>query len=256
MTNQDSLVRSIANRRKGRRLKWVAIILFIVVVGSGLFLRFWPPFGGAISGERLERVQASPNYRDGEFVNLMPHRPLEFGGVWAYFKEQFFGDQLRVPPSTIPVLALPPTLLKAQPALELRAIWFGHSSVYIELDGLRFFTDPVFSDYASPIDGVGPKRSHPPPIGLTDLPRIDVVLISHDHYDHLERQSGTPHAEFDCPGTRECTDISDAGDFWCLRRGVGALVRTAGARDGRLRGPLFELRSPVERDVACTTARR
>ena len=186
MTTQDSLVPATANRRKGRKLKWVAIILFIVVVGSGLFLRFWPPFGGAISGERLERVQASPNYRDGEFVNVLLHPPLEFGDVWGYFKEQFLGDQLRVPHSAIPVSALAPALLNAQPAWELRAIWFGHSSVYMELDGLRFFIDPVFSDYASPINGVGPKRSHPPPIGLTDLPRIDVVLISHDHYDHLD----------------------------------------------------------------------
>jgi L-ascorbate metabolism protein UlaG (beta-lactamase superfamily) len=76
-----------------------------------------------------------------------------------------------------------------QPGEGLRAIWFGHSSVYIELDGLRLLVDPVFSDYASPFTGIGPKRAHPSPIALEDLPNIDAVLISHDHYDHLDMQT-------------------------------------------------------------------
>ena len=189
MNIQDSLVPSTVKRRKGRRLKRAAIILFIIVVGGVLFLRYWPPFGGSISEERLDRAQASPNYREGEFVNTLPHPPLESGDVWGYIKEQLFGDQIRVPPSAIRISVEPPALLQAQPASELRAIWFGHSSVYMELDGLRLFVDPVFSDYVSPFKGIGPKRSHPPAIGLTELPRIDAVLISHDHYDHLDMQT-------------------------------------------------------------------
>ncbi len=57
--------------------------------------------------------------------------------------------------------------------------------MYIELDGLRLLVDPVFSNYASPINGIGRRRYHPPPIAMTDLPRIDAVMILHDHYDHL-----------------------------------------------------------------------
>ena len=137
----------------------------------------------------MEMAQASPNYHDGEFVNTLPHPPLESGDVWGYFEEQLFGDQIRVPPSAIPISAIPLESIQALPAPGLRAIWLGHSSIYMELDGLRLLVDPVFSVYASPFNGIGPKRSHPPPIALTDLPRIDAVMISHDHYDHLDMQT-------------------------------------------------------------------
>jgi L-ascorbate metabolism protein UlaG (beta-lactamase superfamily) len=160
-----------------------------VVGGSALVLWYWPPFGGTVSGERLKTAQASSHYRDGEFANILPHPPLEVGDVWGYFKEQLFGDQVRVPPLAIPISVIPPASLQTQGAPGLRAIWLGHSSVYIELDGLRLLVDPVFATYASPFNGIGPKRSHRPPMALTDLPRIDVVLISHDHYDHLDMQT-------------------------------------------------------------------
>ena len=67
----------------------------------------------------------------------------------------------------------------------LRAFWIGHASVYVEIDGTRILIDPVFSDYASPFN-FGPKRFQPPPIALQDLPKIDAVIISHDHYDHYD----------------------------------------------------------------------
>jgi len=134
-------------------------------------------------------AQASPHYHDGEFANTPPHPPLESGDVWDYFIEQFFGDQTRVPPSAIPTSAIPPESIQAEPLTGLRAIWLGHSSVYIELDGFRLLVDPVFSDYASPFNGIGPKRTHPPPIALAKFPRIDAVMISHDHYDHLDMRT-------------------------------------------------------------------
>jgi hypothetical protein len=182
-------MQSTPNRRKIFNARRAIIILLFVVVCSALFLWTWPPFGGTVSGERLERAQASRNYDDGEFVNSLPHPPLESGDVWGYIKEQFFGDQIRVPPSAIPIAPIQPSSLRTQSVEELRAIWLGHSSVYIELDGLRLLIDPVFSDYASPFIGIGPKRSHPAPIALADLPNIDAVLISHDHYDHLDMQT-------------------------------------------------------------------
>ena len=77
---------------------------------------------------------------------------------------------MRVPPSAIPISALPPASMQTQSPPGLRAIWLGHSSVYIELDGLRLLVDPVFSNRASPLSGIGPKRFHAPPIALTDLP--------------------------------------------------------------------------------------
>ncbi|MBE9558113.1 MAG: MBL fold metallo-hydrolase [Proteobacteria bacterium] len=191
-----------------RGLKWAIIVVSFVIIGSALFLENWPPFGGSVSGERLKRVQASPRYHDGKFVNTHPHPPLEAEDVWGYLTEQLFGDQIRVPPSAVPVLAIPPAFMKTRPAPGLRVIWLGHSTVYIELDGLRLLIDPVFSDYASPVDGIGPKRSHPLPSATTELPKIDAVLISHDHADHLDM--------------RTVQHLSSRGSRFFVPLGVGA----------------------------------
>ena len=172
-----------------RTFTWSVIVLFFAVVGSVLILSNCSSFGGTIAGERLKRVQASSHYHDGEFANTLAHPPLELGDAWGYLIEQFFGDQIRVPPSAIPISAIPPASMQAPPAPGLRIIWLGHSSVYMELDGLRLLLDPVFSDYASPFPGLGPKRFHPPPIAMRDLPKIDAVMISHDHYDHLDMRT-------------------------------------------------------------------
>ncbi len=189
MTNDETTLDGTAKRYKNRKFRWMGLILFIVVVGTVLFLKNWPAFGGTLSGERLNTARASSNYQDGKFVNVLSHPPLELGDVWGYFKEQLIGGQIRVPPSAIPVSAIPPASLPTHAAPGLRAIWLGQSSVYMEPDGLRMPVDPVFSDYASPFSGIGPKRTHPRPIALTELPRIDVVTISHDHYDHLDMQT-------------------------------------------------------------------
>ena len=189
MTNQDLRIHRARSSPKSRRFKWAIVVLSFAVVGSVLFVRNWPSFGGTISGERLKRAQASSHYQDGKFANTLPHPPLESGDVWGYLKEQFFGDQMRVPPSAIPISAILPASMQTQPPPGLRAIWLGHSSVYIELDGLRLLVDPVFSNHASPLSGIGPERFHAPPIAMTDLPEIDAVMISHDHYDHLDMRT-------------------------------------------------------------------
>lgn len=164
---------------------WTIVVL-LIVVGSVLIVSNYSSFGGTISGERLKRVQASPHYRDGEFANAHPHPSLKAGDIWGYLLEQLFGDQVRIPPSAVPVSAIHPMSVKAPPNPGLRAIWLGHSSVYMEMGGLRLLVDPVFSEYASPIQGIGPKRFHSLPISMKDLPKIDAVMISHDHYDHLD----------------------------------------------------------------------
>jgi L-ascorbate metabolism protein UlaG (beta-lactamase superfamily) len=74
----------------------------------------------------------------------------------------------------------------APPVTGLRVTWLGHSSSLIELDGYRVLTDPIWSERASPLSWVGPKRWYAPPVALEDLPRVDAVVISHDHYDHLD----------------------------------------------------------------------
>jgi len=99
---------------------------------------------------------------------------------------QFSGDEVREPPKPVPVLAVDKAALASPPpAAGLRAFWIGHASTYAEIDGARLLLDPVFAEHVSPLP-VGPRRFHAPPIALADLPKIDAVLISHDHYDHLD----------------------------------------------------------------------
>src|SRR5690625_2854226 len=94
-----------------------------------------------------------------------------------------FADRGAGRPSTPVPLAVPDCSGAAGP---LSFTWLGHATALIEIDGYRVLTDPVFSDRCSPSDAVGPKRLHPPPVELAALPAVDVIVISHDHYDHLD----------------------------------------------------------------------
>ncbi len=144
-------------------------------------------FGGRPAGERLARIQKSPQHRAGEsFVNTPEVPNIKPGAFWAMTRRQLFGDEERVPRVKLPVVRPD---LGGPPAPGLRAIWFGHAGVLVEIDGLRVFTDPVFSDRVSPFESVGPERFFSSPLALEELPRIDAVVISHDHYDHLDMRT-------------------------------------------------------------------
>jgi L-ascorbate metabolism protein UlaG (beta-lactamase superfamily) len=178
-----------------RRPRWlwrggaVSAALAAVLAAAGCGVLSQPQFGAPMTGARLERAKANPQYHDGRFVNLQPETPTSFGTMVGYLGRQFSGDEVRVPPAPLPVLAVDPAALAAAPpAIGLRAFWIGHASVYVEIDGLRLLLDPVFAERVSPL-AIGPKRFHPPPIALADLPTIDAVLISHDHYDHLDMET-------------------------------------------------------------------
>ena len=181
--------------RTSRRFRWLRILLIVVLVLGALgyaasrYVQSLPQFGGKLDGESLSRAQHNERYRDGHFDNVVPQSGYTWGEVWEIIAGQFGGKEVRTPPSAIPVQAIAPDTLKTPlPTPGLRAFWIGHASVFVELDGVRMLFDPVFSDYASPFD-FGPKRFHPPPIALADLPTIDAVMITHDHYDHLDMRA-------------------------------------------------------------------
>ena len=88
-------------------------------------------------------------------------------------------------PTAEPIPLAAPAIVR-RCASPLAVSWFGHSTALLEIDGYRVLTDPVWSDRCSPSDVVGPQRLHPPPVPLEALPAIDAVVISHDHYDHLD----------------------------------------------------------------------
>jgi L-ascorbate metabolism protein UlaG (beta-lactamase superfamily) len=137
-----------------------------------------------LTGQRLERARASKQFRDGRFYNTYPFRPGITGNSFALMREFFFGGKKRAPQSPLPV-ENPVPAWATEPATGLRVTWLGHSSLFVEIDGSRILTDPVFGDYAAPFPMPGRKRFHPVPAKLSEFPKIDVILQSHDHYDHL-----------------------------------------------------------------------
>ena len=143
------------------------------------------PFGRQASGLRLERMQGSRRYRDGQFQNVHPILPGLRAGVMPSIGDFLFGGGRRVPTAPLPAQDPRPSWGKPAEA-GLRVTWLGHSTLLLEVDGVTVLTDPVWGQRVSPVGFAGPKRFQPVPVRLDQLPPLDVVIISHDHYDHLD----------------------------------------------------------------------
>src|SRR5580765_6705706 len=178
------------------------------------------PFGEKASGARLERVLASPRFVDGSFRNTVPRTPImKAGNGFATVGEYFFGGQRRTPPAPLP--SQDPRAAWARAAeTGLRATWLGHSTVLVEIDGIRVLTDPVWGTRASPSRLAGPKRFQPVPVPLRAMPPIDLVIVSHDHYDHLDYPTIRELAKRDVP--------------FVTSLGVGAHLEAWGVRPERI----------------------
>jgi len=143
-------------------------------------------FGAQASGLRLERMKASPRFVDGTFVNTTPvAQGLKKGTAAPTISEFLCGGQRRTPRAPLPSQS-PLVGWQRAPETGLRATWLGHSTVLLELDGARVLTDPVWGERASPVSFAGPKRFQPIPVAIEGLPELDAVIVSHDHYDHLD----------------------------------------------------------------------
>ncbi|MFE9401367.1 MBL fold metallo-hydrolase [Streptomyces sp. NPDC006530] len=146
-------------------------------------------FGADPAGERMARIRRSPNFADGVFRNPEGETQIRPSGSTVEFAKRFFAKEQRVrraPTGTIPVHPTTLADIAKPPVSGLRLTWMGHSSVLAEIDGRRVLFDPVWGERCSPFAFAGPKRLHPVPLPLGALGPVDVVVISHDHYDHLD----------------------------------------------------------------------
>jgi L-ascorbate metabolism protein UlaG (beta-lactamase superfamily) len=165
------------------------IILLIVIVSLAVFLFMKQPmFGGLPSGNRAERIRASPNFRDSKFQN-QHHTPdlAEGASYYKVMKEFFFNkDKRNKPAHTIPSRK---TDLQKLSASENVIIWFGHSSYYMQIGGKKILVDPVLSGAASPLSFTTKSFPGTDIYTADEMPDIDYLLLTHDHWDHLDYQT-------------------------------------------------------------------
>lgn len=141
--------------------------------------------------ERETRNQSSPQFQDGAFVNPNGVSSDLFSREsWEVAKDYIFTERIDPKPRfELPVHQLHPEQWKKQQAEQFNFFWLGHSSILISIENQRILVDPVLEERASPFSWVGPTRFHPSPVTPEKVPYIDVVLITHDHYDHLEKST-------------------------------------------------------------------
>jgi L-ascorbate metabolism protein UlaG (beta-lactamase superfamily) len=207
-----------------RKIKMVlGIIVLIVILGvvsTAIFLNLSPQFGASKSEIRSEAVLSSPNFKDGSFLNISPTK------VMLDFKlssmAEFFRTGDKVPDVPIPVEKIRPDALNNFGDSLTRITWFGHSTLLIETMGKTILVDPMLGNVPSPVSWAGTKRFNPDlPVRVEDLPQIDVVLISHDHYDHLDYGS--------------IINLKDKVSVFLTPLGVGAHLRSWGVDAGKIK---------------------
>jgi L-ascorbate metabolism protein UlaG (beta-lactamase superfamily) len=176
-----------APRRRGRRIlrlvAWLSLLLAlagVLAIAGG-----WRAFGKRPSGARRARMERSPHWKDGRFENPEPMR----NDYWRAALDIVNKSPHTTPDGPVPVEPIDPKRFATKPATGLRVTWFGHSSFLLEIEARRVLIDPQWSPRTSPMTWSGPKRWYGPLIPLGELPPPDAVLISHDHYDHIDHRT-------------------------------------------------------------------
>ena len=166
---------------------FLKIVLFLVLV-TAVGVYFYsqrPEFGRTPTGKRLERIRQSPHYYKGRFWAINPiEKAVETSQFQATMRFLFGGTPERLAPEE-PVLSRKTDLRKLDPRQDV-VVWMGHSTFYMQLGGSRILIDPVFSGWASPLPFINKAFAGSNVYTAEDIPEIDLLLISHDHWDHLD----------------------------------------------------------------------
>jgi L-ascorbate metabolism protein UlaG (beta-lactamase superfamily) len=163
----------------------VVLSLVIIIIGIMAFINLAPQFGASPEGEHLEKIKQSENYSSGQFQNLIPtsmDMNLRSGSSVMY--EWIFQGNNRVPSKPLPT-----TFGFNAADTALQVTWFGHSAVLLEIDGKKLLLDPMLGDAAAPVSFMTRRFDYQQAINLDSIPTVDAVIISHDHYDHLDYPS-------------------------------------------------------------------
>ncbi|MEO1174516.1 MAG: MBL fold metallo-hydrolase, partial [Myxococcota bacterium] len=198
------------------------LIGFAVVVALGaltlvgVWLSARKNLGSAPDAQRVELLKESPQWRGGRFTNRLPRVDRGLGTAAVEF---FLGsDAPRMPKEPLETQELHRKDFAER--APLRMTWLGHSSMILDVDGARFLIDPVWGERASPLSFAGPLRFYPSPLPMAELPDVDAVVISHDHYDHL-----------DFPTVRQLAHLDVQ---WLVPLGVGSHLEYWGVDSKRI----------------------
>ena len=176
------IVKQYKEHRVIRVLIKILLVIGLIAAAIFLFLKLNPVFGGSPSKEeRLDYAARSVNFADKKFYYP---KEYELDGLSEDNRVSVKGTK---PSSELPVLK--PSFAEEPEIEEVYITWLGHSSILIQMHGMKLLIDPVFSQKASPVAFAGPSRFSDVPISVKELPGIDVVLLSHDHYDHLDMKT-------------------------------------------------------------------
>ncbi len=166
----------------------ILLILLVLTVATIWFVNFHPEFGGTPSDETITRMRATPHFVNNRFTNI--HRVKEEFSWFDYKKmstAMMKGNPRRVPPHPLPITTWTKEEVNNLTDTSTTAIWYGHSAFYLKIDGKNILLDPMFGDRPSPVPFMIKKRFNDTlPIAIPDLPPIDIIVFSHDHYDHLD----------------------------------------------------------------------
>lgn len=162
-------------------------IIVLLIVAVYAFMQH-PQFGKPATGERLERIKRSPNYKNNQFQNLSDTPQLTEGATYYSVMKRFFftRNKRSKPPGCLPVKKF--DLLKID-SNENILVWFGHSSYFMQINGKKFLVDPVLSGSASPVSFTTKSFTGTDAYSVDELPHIYHLLITHDHYDHLDHKT-------------------------------------------------------------------
>jgi L-ascorbate metabolism protein UlaG (beta-lactamase superfamily) len=162
---------------------------FIIIVATAVWLFLQTPrFGALPTGENLKKIQKSAWYRDNQFVNQHTTPQLTEGANFFSILKEFFVDKSKqkIPPAPLP--SVKSNLLNLDRDKNI-LVWFGHSSYFMQVDGKTFLVDPVFSGNASPLRFTTKSFLGSDIYTTDDLPEIDYLILTHDHWDHLDHKT-------------------------------------------------------------------